>query len=89
MDNCTCLPYVNPNVGYSLARQLMTVDDEPYMEEELGRLDRENPAVSMWIRKYGERTEDPMGSMFCALLVYKLLESQAEANKMAEEIPLG
>lgn len=85
---CTYLPVVNPNVGYSLSRQLMQVDDEPYMEEELERIDATNPAISMWIRKYAERTEDPMGAMFCALLVYKMLESQAEANKMSEEIAL-
>lgn len=80
------LPIVNPEVGYSLAESLNGVEDEEYIEKELARIEEENPAISIWIRDYASQTEDPMGSMFCSLFVYKMLESQAESDRMSEEI---
>jgi hypothetical protein len=83
------LPVVNPEVGYSLGREISKWDDEPYIDEQLDLLLDKNPTLAVWIREYANRTEDPIGAMMCGLCVYKLLESQAEANLMAEEINLG
>lgn len=89
MEWSSYLPVVNPDVGHSLAREVIARDDEDYLDEHLARLDEENPTISVWIRKFAEQTSDPVGSMFCAVMVYRLLESQAESNKMTEEINFG
>lgn len=89
MEILSHLPVVNPQVGYSLQYELDGVgDDEGYLDEQLERLDSDNPTIAVWIRHYSARTEDPTGSAYCALLVYKMLESQVEANRMMEEMPL-
>jgi hypothetical protein len=87
--NSVYLPVVNPAIGFSLHEEVVGRDDDSYLTEHLTRLDEENPAISTWIRKYAELTDDPEGAMFCGLLVYRLLESQAEANQMAKDIILG
>lgn len=85
----TYLPVVKLEVSASLQRELMDKFDAPYMREQLEILKKENPAVYLWIKRYSKTTKDRMGSMFCGLVVYKMLKSQAEANRMAEEINLG
>jgi hypothetical protein len=82
------LPIVNPDIGHSIARELHLADDAEYMDQQLERLEEENPVVSVWIKNFSERTDDPMGAKFCAYMLYRMLESQAEANRMAREIPL-
>lgn len=80
------LPHVNFDIGHSLAREVVCRDDKEYLEEQLNRLEKENPAVSRWIRNFSKTTRDRLGSMFCAVMVYRLLESQAEADRMTREI---
>lgn len=81
------LPVVNPEVGYSVATEIGG-DQMEYAEEQLRRLDDENPAVAVFIREWAERSEEPMSALG-AICVYRMLESQAEANSMMEEIHLG
>lgn len=88
MENATYLPLVHPDVGYSLAQEVDKCDDEQYLDEHLARLENENPTISTWIKHFAKRTDDELGSMWCAMMVYRLLESQAEVNRMMEEIRL-
>ena len=83
------LPVVNPDVGCSLARNLLNRDDDDYVEDELEKIEKENPAVAVWINKFSSQTGDPIGSKFCAVLVYNMLRSQAEADDMKETLKLG
>ena len=83
------LPVVNPEVSHSLRRELCDKFDEPYLKEQLQILKEKNPVIAKWIKSYGKTTDDKLGAMYCGLMVYKLLESQAEANQMAEDIKLG
>lgn len=82
------LPRVSPNIGFSLEQEIRNRDDEIYLEEQLSRLDEENPAISTWIRKYAELTDDSNGVKLCGVIVYRLLESQSEADQMLKDIPL-
>lgn len=85
----TFLPVVKPEVAASLHRQIFDKFDEPFIKEQLAILDKDNPVIARWIRQFGKTTEDAIGAMYCGVIVYKLLESQAEANRMAQEIKLG
>ena len=82
------LPIVHPDVSFSVARGLRGRKDDEYLEEQLDILYETNPAISLFIRKQAEKTDDPNGAMFCGLMVYKLLESQAECDYMNEQFKL-
>jgi hypothetical protein len=79
------LPVVRPEIGGSLERDLLDKFDETYVIDHLDRLDTENPTISRFIRKFSKSTGDDIGAMFCGIIVYRMLESQAEANRMNEE----
>lgn len=83
------LPLVNSGTPASVERQIFDKFDEPYMKEQLRLLDDENPVIAQWLRSYSKTTKDRLGAMYCGLVVYKLLESQAEADWMENEISLG
>jgi hypothetical protein len=85
----TFLPVVKPEVAASLHREIFDKFDVPYIKNQLARLDEDNPVIGRWIMEFGKTTDDKVGAMYCGIMVYRLLESQAEANRMAEEIKLG
>lgn len=85
----TFIPVVKPEVGYSLQKELFDKFDKAYMKEQLVKLDEENPVISAFIRKFSKTTDDPLGAAWCGLVVFKLLQSQAEVNRMEMEINLG
>lgn len=78
------LPVVKPEIGGSL-QQEMPDNDIKYVKDQLRRLDTENPTVAHFIRNFAKTTKDKVGSAYCGLIVYRLLESQAEANRMYQE----
>jgi hypothetical protein len=83
------LPVVNPDVGKSVAIAVERSGDQMrYTEDQLERLDEENPAVACFIREWAERSEEPLSAVGMVCL-YRILESQAEADAMMEEIPIG
>lgn len=77
------LPVVKPEISGSLEHEIANKHDEEYLEEQLSKMDEQNPMISEWIRQFSETTDDAMGAAFCALIVYRMLESQAEANQMS------
>jgi hypothetical protein len=84
------LPIVTKEVGYSIAKD-MCHDDEKYVIEEIQKIQDENPVVSNFIMqwmKLNKRKEDRLHVAFLGILVYKMLHSQAEADKMNEEFNL-
>ena len=83
------LPVVNPEVGYSLEHSLEHALDRPYVKQALKNIRKENPAVAEWIKKFSKLTDDRIGSAFCAIIVYKMLQSQLEADCLKEEINLA
>lgn len=83
------LPIVDVNVGFSLARYVGERGDIEFIKSELKSIGRENPTVANFIKKWSCLCKCEMHSMFCGILVYKLLRSQAEANQMKEDLNLG
>jgi len=81
----TFLPVVKPEIGGPLERELFDKFDVDYIKETLARLDTENPTIARFIRKFSKTTDDRKGAAFCGVVVYRMLESQAEANRMNAE----
>lgn len=82
------LPIVKPEITASLYKEVKESEEfsSRYINNHLKRLDKENPTVAAWIRKHAKTSKDKMSCAYCALIVYRLLESQAEANRMNVDI---
>lgn len=74
------LPRVKEEIGYSIAESIGD-DDAEFIMTEIKKIEMENPVIADFI---GRWSQDPK-TVFCGILVYKLLRSQAEADKMNEE----
>lgn len=80
------LPIVEADIGFSLAKFVGERGDNDFINLELRRMEKENPTVSSFIKKWAKLGGCPMHTKFCGILVYKLLRSQAEADRMAEDL---
>lgn len=85
----TGLPVVTKDTGFAVCRELETGDDNAYIVAMLARLEGENPCVAEFISRLALQHEDPVGISTAALLVYRLLESQSEANALREQLDIG
>lgn len=83
------LPIVDSEVGFSLAKHVGEKGDADFIKTELQKMDKENPTVANFIRKWSLLGGCQTHTKFCGILVYKLLRSQAEANRMEEDLNLG
>jgi hypothetical protein len=84
------LPFVTEEVGYSIAKDMCN-DDEKYVIEELQKIQDENPVVANFIFKWikiNKKKEARINVAFCVIIVYKMLRSQAEADRMNEEFKI-
>lgn len=75
------LPVVNPDVGHSVAESIGDEDQE-YIIKEIKKLKKKNPAIADFIKKWCKGSKCTTHSALCGILVYNLLESQAEVNLM-------
>lgn len=78
------LPVVKPEIGGSLQREISHRNDIEYVKEQLLKLDEQNPTISRFIKRFSKTTKDRLGAAFCGIVIYRMLESQAEANWMSE-----
>lgn len=85
-SSASMLPRVTRDVGFSVCRELEQAGARDYMRELLQRLDRENPCIAEFVCRLAIQHEDPVGVSNAGLLVYRLLESQMEANRLRDEL---
>lgn len=85
-DRPRLLPKVTTETGYAVCRELERVDHNDYVIRLLERLEEENPCVAEFVSRLAIQHDDPAGISTAAILVYRLLESQAEADALAREI---
>lgn len=78
----TSLPVVTKETGFAVCRELERERDNDYVISLLERLEGENPCIAEFISRLAIQHEDPVGISTAALLVYRLLESQAEADDL-------
>lgn len=83
------LPLVKPEICGSLDHEITGIIDEEYISKELHKIKKNNPTVYEWISRFMKQTDDPTGTAMCAIITYRLLESQAESDRMVAELNLG
>lgn len=82
------LPLVTKETGYAVCRELEQDDDNSYVIRLLEQLEEENPCIAEFVSRLAIQHDDPVGVSTAALLVYKLLESQAEADALNDQLRL-
>jgi hypothetical protein len=83
------LPRVTKETGYAVCRELEQEDNNDYIIQMLGRLEAQNPCVAEFVSRLAMQHDDPVGITTAALLVYRLLESQAEADDLRRQLDTG
>lgn len=83
------LPRVTKETGFTVCHELEREDNNEYVIRMLERLERENPCVAEFVTRLAIQNEDPVGITTAALLVYRLLESQAEADALRQQLAPG
>ncbi|MAE93831.1 MAG: hypothetical protein CL910_04160 [Deltaproteobacteria bacterium] len=82
------LPFVSEAVGAAVQEELKTSEGNDYVIKILERLQDENPCLANFITHYALHYDDPAAVTTGALLTYRLLESQLEADTMRRDFPL-
>ena len=82
------LPVVTKETGFAVCRELEREEDNDFIIRLLERLEEQNPCVAEFVSRLAVQHEDPVAISTAALLVYRLLESQLEANALAEQMKL-
>jgi hypothetical protein len=82
------LPCVTKETGFAVCRELEQEEDNDYIIRLLERLEDENPCVAEFVSRMAIQHDDPVGLSTAALLVYRMLESQAEADALKAELGL-
>lgn len=80
------LPRVTRETGYAVCRELEQEDNNDYIISMLARLEAANPCVAEFVSRLAIQHDDPVGITTAALLVYRLLESQAEADDLRRQL---
>jgi len=83
----TFLPVVQTGIGGSLEHEIGS-DEVAYIKSQLARLDEENPSIAYFIRTLCKRIKKGSARRNVAMsgiVVYRMLESQAEANRMEQD----
>lgn len=89
MKTTSGLPVVTKDTGFAVSRELESEDDNNYVIRMLARLQKENPCIAEFVSRLSIQHQDPVAISTAALLVYRLLESQAEANALREQLDIG
>jgi len=79
------LPFVKSEICCALREE---IESECYWQDQFRRLQNENPCIAQVIARFATALENEdiaQSVTIGAILVYRLLESQAEANRMEDE----
>jgi hypothetical protein len=77
------LPEVKRAVAASMASNMAgTLDDRQFLKRELKKIKKVNPLVAEFILNYSKTAKGRAHAIYCGVMVYKLLYSQAEAEEM-------
>ena len=63
--------------------ELLAAEGNEYAARILDRLSRENPELASFIAVFAQSQPNPVGLATAAVLTYRLLESQLEADAMS------
>ncbi len=80
------LPIIKEEVGGSISHDLLAQPGNKYVVDILRKLQKTDPYLANVISYYSEKSPDSMHVATGMILVYRLLESQTEANELLEAI---
>ena len=85
------LPIVTPDVGFSVQADILQTEKNKYVLGILERLLKDNPRVAEFINSIVIYSPEEYAKViaYTGAVVYRLLESQAEADEMNGEFILG
>jgi hypothetical protein len=78
------LPGVTADVAAAVRAELVASKGNEYAIGILERLERENPELAQFIALFAQTQENAVGVATGAVLTYRLLESQLEADGMGK-----
>jgi hypothetical protein len=76
------LPKVTKEVAAAIRAELLASAGNEYAAGILERLDRDNPELAQFIAIFAQTQENPVGVATGAVLTFRLLESQLDADGM-------
>ena len=79
------LPRVTEGVAASVQGEILAADGEGYFSDLMERLEERNPHLAVVLSGFALQHENQAAVAAAGLLVYRLLESQAEADRMGQE----
>ncbi len=79
------LPIVTKEIGFAVCAELEQEPGNRYIVRLLERLESENPCIAEFISRLAMQHPDPVSVSTSALLVYRLLESQIEADRLKRD----
>jgi len=79
------LPYVSEEVSEVLSKEFIETPGDQYTRKIFERLQSENPKIVHFVLEASMGSSDPMRVLHIGLLVYRLIESQAQADEMKRE----
>ncbi len=79
---------MSEDITYAVRAELFQAPENTYLTGLLERMHIENPQLTAFICNYAAHTPDPARTANLGLFVYRLLESQAAADRMKEEFPI-
>lgn len=83
------LPLVKPEISCSMEQDLIQHSDDSYVMDRLHHLSENNPVIYTFLKEFSKQSSDPIFTLFSGLIVYKMLESQAEADEMNSEYKIN
>jgi len=83
------IPVVSKDTANSVIHELTKGMSTDYLANLLKHVRNENPQVAEFLAAFAMKHEDPLAISTVGLLVYRLLESQAEANHLSELMSVG
>ena len=79
------LPRVTEGVAASVQGEILAADGDGYFHKLMERLEERNPHLAGVLSGFALQHENQAAVAAAGLLVYRLLESQAEADRMGQE----
>lgn len=83
------LPRVSTEVGAAVLEELRTTEGNDYLIGLLQKLEETNPCLANFITHFALQQADPVAVTMGALLTYRLLESQREADDLNDQFLCG
>ncbi|MHC4663385.1 MAG: hypothetical protein ACYS8W_17130 [Planctomycetota bacterium] len=83
------MPLVSKDTTNSVIHELTNAGSSDYFANLLDRVRQENPQVAEFLAALALTHDDPLAVSAAGLLIYRLLESQYEANRLSEMLVIG